>query len=154
MQKLFQKLHNRVLPFFLAVLMLASTLPLNVLSIGAGAATEGTANGTPSPDGYIYDYDTLKITKDGKETYAMDLLSYEKITISADGVEEKATYQWQILHNEKENVWIDIYDATEKDLPVTLALLGNLLRDDNTAKLRCRAYTEDYAYLTSPITVT
>lgn len=154
MQKLFQKFHNRVLPFFLAVLMLASTLPLNVLSIGAGAATEGTANGTPSPDGYIYDYDTLKITKDGKETYAMDLLSYEKITISADGVEEKATYQWQILHNEKENVWIDIYDATEKDLPVTLALLGNLLRDDNTAKLRCRAYTEDYAYLTSPITVT
>lgn len=154
MQKLFQKFHNRVLPFFLAVLMLASTFPLNVLSIGAGAATEGTANGTPSPDGYIYDYDTLKITKDGKETYAMDLLSYEKITISADGVEEKATYQWQILHNEKENVWIDIYDATEKDLPVTLALLGNLLRDDNTAKLRCRAYTEDYAYLTSPITVT
>lgn len=154
MQKLFQKFHNRVLPFFLAVLMLASTLPLNVLSTGAGAATEGTANGTPSPDGYIYDYDTLKITKDGKETYAMDLLSYEKITISADGVEEKATYQWQILHNEKEDVWIDIYDATEKDLPVTLALLGNLLRDDNTAKLRCRAYTEDYAYLTSPITVT
>jgi uncharacterized repeat protein (TIGR02543 family) len=154
MQKLFQKFHNRVLPFFLAVLMLASTLPLNVLSTGAGAATEGTANGTPSPDGYIYDYDTLKITRDGKETYAMDLLSYEKITISADGVEEKATYQWQILHNEKEDVWIDIYDANEKDLPVTLALLGNLLRDDNTAKLRCRAYTEDYAYLTSPITVT
>lgn len=154
MQKLFQKFHNRVLPFLLAVLMLASTLPLNVLSTGRGAATEGTANSTPSPDGYIYDYDTLKITKDGKETYAMDLLSYEKITISADGVEEKATYQWQIMHNEKENVWIDIYDATEKDLPVTLALLGNLLRDDNTAKLRCRAYTEDYAYLTSPITVT
>ncbi len=154
MQKLFQKLHNRVLPFFLAVLMLASTLPLNVLSIGADAATEGTANGTPSPDGYIYDYDTLKITKDGKETYAMDLLTHEKITISADGVAENATYQWQIQHNEKENTWINIYDATEKELPVTLALLGNLLRDDNTAKLRCRAYTDTYAYLTSPITVT
>ncbi|MBO5735521.1 MAG: hypothetical protein J6S15_05415 [Clostridia bacterium] len=114
MQKLFQKFHNRVLPFFLAVLMLASTLPLNVLSTGRGAATEGTANGTPSPDGYIYDYDTLKITRDGKETYAMDLLSYEKITISADGVEEKATYQWQILHNEKEDTWINIYDGTSQ----------------------------------------
>ena len=154
MQKLFQKFHNRVLPFFLAVLMLASTLPLNVLSTGRGAATEGTANGTPSPDGYIYDYDTLKITRDGKETYAMDLLSYEKITISADGVEEKATYQWQILHNEKEDTWINIYDGTSQELPVSLALVGNLLQKDGTAMLRCRAYTEDYAYLTSPITVT
>ena len=154
MQKLFQKLHNRALPFLLAVLMLASSLPLNVLSIGADTATEGTANGTPSPDGYIYDYDTLKITKDGKETYAMDLLTHEKITISADGLAEDATYQWQIRHNEKENTWINIYDATEKELPVTLALLGNLLRDDDTAMLRCRAYTDTYAYLTSPITVT
>ena len=154
MQKLFQKLHNRALPFLLAVLMLASSLPLNVLSIGADTATDGTANGTPSPDGYIYDYDTLKITKDGKETYAMDLLTHEKITISADGLTEDATYQWQIRHNENDNTWINIYDATEKELPVTLALLGNLLRDDHTAMLRCRAYTDTYAYLTSPITVT
>lgn len=154
MQKLFQKLHNRALPFLLAVLMLASSLPLNVLSIGADTATDGTANGIPSPDGYIYDYDTLKITKDGKETYAMDLLTHEKITISADGLAEDATYQWQIRHNENDNTWINIYDATEKELPVTLALLGNLLRDDHTAMLRCRAYTDTYAYLTSPITVT
>lgn len=151
MKQLLQKLHNRALPFLLAVLMLASSLPLNVISLGTDSALSA---GTPAPDGYIYDYDTLEITLNGEEISAMQIYSHEKITISADGVAEEATYQWQIQHNENENTWINIYDATSKELPVSLALVGNLLRADNTAKLRCRAYTEDYAYLTSPVTVT
>ncbi|MBQ8325239.1 MAG: InlB B-repeat-containing protein [Clostridia bacterium] len=151
MKQLLQKLHNRALPFLLAVLMLASSLPLNVISLGTDSAPSA---GTPAPDGYIYDYDTLEITLNGEEISAMQIYSHEKITISADGVAEEATYQWQIQHNENENTWINIYDATSKELPVSLALVGNLLRADNTAKLRCRAYTEDYAYLTSPVTVT
>ncbi len=151
MKQLLQKLHNRALPFLLAVLMLASSLPLNVISLGTDSAPSA---GTPAPDGYIYDYDTLEITLNGEEISAMQIYSHEKITISADGVAEEATYQWQIQHNEDENTWINIYDATSKELPVSLALVGNLLRADNTAKLRCRAYTEDYAYLTSPVTVT
>ena len=77
MQKLFQKLHNRALPFLLAVLMLASSLPLNVLSIGADTATDGTANGTPSPDGYIYDENGVP-TLDYKEFWGIGGTNYCK----------------------------------------------------------------------------
>ncbi len=150
MKKLSQKLHNRVLPFLMAVLMLAASIPLNVFSVGA----DDSATQIPGPDGYIYDYDTLYVSDGEKEISTLDIFEHEKISIFAEGLFEEATYQWQIQHNEKDDVWINIYDGTDKELPVTLALLGNLLRENNTAQLRCRAYTEDYAYLTMPVTVT
>ena len=83
MKQLLQKLHNRALPFLLAVLMLASSLPLNVISLGTDSAPSA---GTPAPDGYIYDYDTLEITLNGEEISAMQIYSHEKITISADEI--------------------------------------------------------------------
>ena len=144
----------RVLPCFLALIMLLSTVPMTVFSVDAGEEPVANESTVPTPNELIYDYDTLKITLDGEETYALSLYEHEKIEICATGVSEQATYQWQIQHNEKDDLWVDIYDATDPTLSLTAALIGGVLRDDGTAKVRCRAYTSDYAYLTTPFTVT
>ena len=143
----------RVLPCFLALIMLLSTVPMTVFSVDAGEEPVANESTVPTLSELIYDYDTLKITLDGEETYALSLYEHEKIEICAAGVSEQASYQWQIQHNEKDDLWIDIYDATDPALSLTAALIGGVLRDDGTAKVRCRAYTQDCAYLTRPFTV-
>lgn len=143
--------HNRILSFFLALVMLCTNAPFPVNSVETEkeSALEQPINTT-----LVYDYDTLKITKDGTQISSLSLQSHEKIEVSADGISANAEYQWQVQHPENDDVWVNVYDGTNQTISVTAALVGNVLRADGTAKLRCRAYTEDYAYLTSPMTVT
>lgn len=138
----------RVLPFILAFLMLLTSAPVAVFS-----TDEKTGESAAAGD-IIYDYDTLKITLDGEEISSMSIYPYEKIEISGTGVPENATYQWQIKHPEKNNLWVNIYDAKSDTIGVSAALINNMLAEDGTAKLRLRAYTDDYAYLSNPVTVT
>lgn len=98
------------------------------------------------------DEDTLIVTLDGAETSFFELPSHEKAELFAEGLEQQADYQWQIRHPEN-GAWINIYDATEQRLSVSAALVKNMLSEDGTAALRCRAYTEEYAYLSNSIRV-
>lgn len=143
-----KRLVFRVLPFILAFLMLLTSAPVAVFS-----TDEKTGESAAAGD-IIYDYDTLKITLDGEEISSMSIYPYEKIEISGTGVPENATYQWQIKHPEKNNLWVNIYDAKSDTIGVSAALINNMLTEDGTAKLRLRAYTDDYAYLSTPVTVT
>ncbi len=142
---------SRALPMFLAAVMLFTSAPMTGISVGEGdSAGEDTyISNTPLK----YDYDTLKITKDGDEVSELEIYSHEKIEVSGAGLNENAKYQWQIKHPEKNNLWVDIYDATEDNIGVSVALINNMMAEDGTAKLRLRAYTEDYAYLSNALTV-
>ena len=144
---------NRILSFFLAMVMLCTNAPFPVNSVSSVNPGNQAVTDQPEKGELIYDYDTLKITKDGFQISSLDLQSYEKIVISADGISSSASYQWQVEHPEKDGVWVNVYDGTQQTISVTLALVESVLRADGTAKLRCRAYTEDYAYLTNPVTV-
>lgn len=138
----------RVIPLLLACLMLTTSMPLSVFSVGED---EGNASAGKS---LVYDYDTLKIQLDGNQIEELSIYPYEKIDISGAGVPENADYQWQIKHPERNNLWVDIYDATENTIGVSAALISNMLAEDGTAALRLRAYTEDHAYFSRPVTVT
>ena len=141
----------RALPMFLAAVMLFTSAPMTGISVGEGdSAGEDTyISNTPLK----YDYDTLKITLDGSEIKELSIYPHEKIEVSGAGLNENAKYQWQIKHPEKNNLWVDIYDATEENIGVSVALINNMMAEDGTAKLRLRAYTEDYAYLSNALTV-
>ncbi len=143
-----KRLVFRVLPFILAFLMLLTSAPVAVFS-----TDEKTGESAAAGD-VIYDYDTLKITLHGEDISSMSIYPYEKIEISGTGVPENATYQWQIKHPEKNNLWVNIYDAKSDTIGVSAALINNMLTEDGTAALRLRAYTDDYAYLSNPVTVT
>lgn len=146
-----QPMHNRILSFLLAFLLLWSNVPFSVFSIGSSG--DSAQSGSTAAPQLQYDYNTMYIARDGKQIQSLPLLSHEKIELSADGIAENAKYQWQVEHPEKEGVWVNVYDGTEKTISVTLALVENVLRENGTAKLRCRAYTDTYAYLSNTVTV-
>jgi len=150
-----QLTHNRIISFLLALLLLVSDVPSSVFAganDGNGTTSDSSTGTTQSQ--LQYDYDTMYITREGEQIRELSLLSHEKIEITAGGVTEEAKYQWQILNPERENQWINIYDATKPTLSLTVALLNNMLFDNGTAQVRCLAYTDDYVYATSPFTVT
>lgn len=149
LKKLKKRLVSRALPLFLAALMVLPSAPLTGISAGEDAGKELTQNS----NSLVYDYDTLKLTVDGEQTKELSIFSYEKIEVGSVGITENATYQWQIKHPEKNNLWVDIYDAKSENIGVSVALINNMLAEDGTAKIRLRAYTEDYAYLSNTLTV-
>ena len=113
------KLNKRMLSALLALLLFLSCVP-----ISRASAEEGVP---------------LYITLDGTAEEYLELFSNEKKELLAEGLEEATDYQWQILHPENEDLWINIYDAKTNALPVTHALVGNMLNGDAQAHVRCRA---------------
>ena len=146
-----QSMRNRILSFVMALLLFMSDVPFAAFPVVTKAQENSDAPQTQQE--LKYDYDTLKITRDGKLLSSLDLLKHEKIAISAVGLPASAKYQWQVEHPEKNGVWVNIYDGTDMDISVTLALVENVLRPDGTARLRCRAYTDTYAYISNTVTV-
>ena len=147
-------MHNRIISFLLALVLLVSDVPSSVFAganDGNGTTSDNSAGTTQSQ--LQYDYDTMYITREGEQIRELSLLSHEKIEITAGGVTEEVKYQWQVEHPEQDGVWVNVYDATEKTISVTMALVENVLRENGTAKLRCRAYTDTYAYLSNTVTV-
>ncbi len=132
--------------------MTAHSEPVNE-DVDAGAVHDSAsgAGGSATTEEYA---GFIKILRDGVECYSLELYEYEKIEITAEKISADAKYQWQILHPEKNNLWINIYDAKEVTLPLTAALLKNMLRDDGTAQVRCRADVGEDAYVTPAFTVT
>ena len=151
-KKLKKRVVSRALPLFLAVLMVFPSAPITGISAGEDEGKEIYQSGQSS---LVYDYDTLKLTIDGEEIDRLSIYPYEKIDVDSTGLEpnQNITYQWQIKHPEKNNLWVDIYDAKSDSIGVSVALINNMLAEDGTAKLRLRAYTEDYAYLSNTLTV-
>lgn len=148
MQK--QNILNRILSFLLAVLLLCSSAPFPAFS---EEIEQGSQNSSATSVQQTFDDIALKITRDGQPISMLFLQSHEKIDICADGVSQKAQYQWQVLHPEKDDLWVNIYDCTEQTISVTLALLENVLREDGTAQLRCRVIVGDCVYQSEPVTV-
>ena len=151
-KKLKKRVVSRALPLFLAVLMVFPSAPITGISAGEDEGKEIYQSGQSS---LVYDYDTLKLTMDGEEIDRLSIYPYEKIDVDSTGLElnQNITYQWQIKHPEKNNLWVDIYDAKSDSIGVSVALINNMLTEDGTAALRLRAYTEDYAYLSNTLTV-
>lgn len=94
------ELWRRAVSFVLALLLFVSNAPIGVFSVGTDEQGSSESIVTPSGE-QNYDYDTLKITRDGENITNLSLYEFEKIEISASGVTEEATYQWQVEHPEK-----------------------------------------------------
>ena len=146
-----RSLQNRILSFVLAALMTCSSWPFPASSVENAANDQ---NSTVSSGAPVYDDTTLRITQNGAPVQEMTINDHERVEISADGVENAARYQWQVLHPENDALWVNVLDATAQTIGVSAALVGNVLRADGTAQLRCCAYMENYVYQTQPVTVT
>ena len=97
---------------------------------------------------------TATVTKDGVPVTNFSMTDEDKILLSAaaenaDGMQRA----WQILDQTGESRWIDITDAVGESLYVTYSLIGSMLDQKNTAKLRCVARDGEQVYASQPVTV-
>lgn len=85
----------------------------------------------------------LDILRDGQVVEEVQLEQDEKIllTTCAKGLEERS-FQWQIMQNVQEAVWVDIYDRTEDSCEVSYALVKNMLDEADSVYVRCVAQGE------------
>lgn len=143
---------NRIIALMLAVLMILPMFcsPIAALSVDAN---ESQAEQTVQDVNSISEKE-LNITVDGEAIKELQIYEYEKVNIEATGITSDAEYQWQIYVPQDVNSWIDIYDAKDSKLGVSLALVGEVLDENRQAKLRCKANTETEAYITPEFTVT
>lgn len=98
----------------------------------------------------------VQIYQENKNVKHVTLSQSEKKEIEAvytldDTVE---SYQWQILADNKEDLWIDIYEENKNTLTLSYALLKDLLDDKNKGYVRCQVKTEEAVKTSNEIAVT
>lgn len=136
-------LFNRILSGILAVVLLLSMVPVEAL--GTELITEELVPETVTVQ--------TRITRMDEAVEMISLYAHDRIEINAEGGDSATAYQWQILYPGKQDVWVNIYDATYSYLYVTLALIRNMMTEELTACIRCRLTMEETVAYTNPVTV-
>ena len=142
-----RKLLNRILSSVLALISVISLLPMQAYSADEEQVEETQVVSEPAAEAAEI---SVVLTLDGEAVSSLALQPYEKLEIQAVYGAEADSCQWQILHPQVEGLWVNIYDATQATLPVTKALVANMLSEDNVAHLRCRVSVGD-TYLYSDV---
>ena len=143
-----QSLQNRILSFFMAMVMTCGSLVFPVHSVEAMEQSAAADN-----SGQVLYDPSLKILQNGVPVLNMSINDHEKVEVFAEGVETATGYQWQVLHPEQEGLWVNVLDGTQQSIGVSAALVGSVMSADGSAQLRCLAYTADGTYQTEPLTV-
>ena len=79
----------------------------------------------------------------------------EKITVSAQlNTRAAATYQWQICYNNADGLWADLYGATNAQLPISGAMLRNVVDYYGKTFVRCVVTSNGQQITSDPIPVT
>lgn len=76
----------------------------------------------------------------------------ELLTVETQGI-NAVEYQWQILLDKGNQLWIDIYDAKEPECTVSYALVKNLLDESDMTSIRCMVYDTEMRYYSEPVEI-
>ena len=107
---------KRISSFVLALVMIQSAVPVHATS-------------------HSNDVKAATISCDGNTVNTVELESSGSVRLSVDDVSGFEDYQWQILVSD--DLWVDIYNATDTGLNVNYALVANAMQGD-VATLRCK----------------
>lgn len=92
---------------------------------------------TPTTVGFAAEK-SVQVTWNDKAISEITLEETQKevLTAKASGV-MGGDYQWQILLDAKKDIWVDVYDATERKLEVSYAVVKNMLDEAGSTYVRC-----------------
>ena len=84
----------------------------------------------------------------------VSLESSEKkvLSLQTEGLVAES-FQWQILINEEQSQWVNIYDKTEANCEVSLAMIKNILNGADGAYIRGTVQTEGISVYSDPVYV-
>lgn len=98
---------------------------------------------------------SVVITYDGKQVDEITIEQNEKNTLLAltNGM-ETPSFQWQILLDHENSVWVNIYDKTERGCEVSYALVKNMLDDAESTYIRCAATSAGKTVYSNKVCIT
>lgn len=77
----------------------------------------------------------------------------EELTVKTKGINADS-YQWQLLMDHQNSVWVNVYDKTEENCEVSYAMLKNLLDDASSTYIRCAVTSKDEVIYSDAVCVT
>lgn len=104
--------------------------------------------------------DTVKdisiVNSDGETVDAISLPQNDKVTLTAKSkASDNAKYQWQVLADKENKLWVNINGEKSADIHLSYAMLCNVLDEDGTIAVRCKVKAgEEKAQVSDPVTVT
>ena len=98
---------------------------------------------------------SVEITFEGQkiEDLTIEQSSKEILSAVTSGM-ETPSFQWQILLDPHNAIWVDIYDRTELDCEVSYALVKNMLDDANSTYIRCATTSDGETVYSNEVCVT
>lgn len=128
----------RLLSAIICLLVLASVVPFQMLGAAFLTAPE------------------VSVTVDGAAVSEIILPQTDKITLTANASPEKrdTAFQWQILTGTQNGEWVNILDATAKELTLSYAVVESLLDNSGSVCLRASAQNGEYTGYSAPVAVT
>ena len=104
--------------------------------------------------------DTVKdisiVNSDGETVDTISLPQNDKVTLTAKSkASDNAKYQWQVLADKENKLWVNINGEKSADIHLSYAMLCNVLDEDGTIAVRCKVKAgEEKAQASDPVTVT
>ena len=131
--------HRRLLSLILCLVMLLGCFPVYPAMAVTGSELKSVA-----------------IKYDGKTIDKFTLPENERAELTAEcsPIADGINYQWQILADPVEELWISIYDGTAETLSVSYAMLEALLDNSGSTYIRCRATLGGDECVSDPVCVT
>ena len=81
---------------------------------------------------------TVQIQHNNEEVNRVTFDSNEKAKITAESIGfDGDTYQWQILLDSVNSIWVDIQGEDKEEIEVSYAMIKNLLQGTDTVYMRC-----------------
>ncbi len=131
--------YRRLLSLLLCLVMLLGCFPVYPAMAVTGSELKSVAI---KYDGNVTDKFTLP------ENERTELTA--ECSPNADGI----NYQWQMLADPVEELWVSIYDGTAETLSVSYAMLEALLDNSGSTYIRCRATLGGDECVSDPVCVT
>ena len=122
---------KRISLFVLALIMAQAAVPVHAIS-------------------HSNDIKTATVSCDGNTVNTVELESSGSVKLSVDDASGFEDYQWQILVSD--DLWVDIYNATNTELNVSYALVANAMQGD-VATLRCKLEKDQEVAYSSNVAV-
>ncbi len=147
---------SRFVSWLLVLCMVMSCLPIYTYSTTPEQGEESeSASQEPGSETVDTFFDRVKLYVDGQQTRYAELSQEGHVTLTAQyegGEENVDSFTWQI-YDPVDCCWIPISGSNKADLQVGVALLGEMLNEENIAILNCKIYAGGALYFSDSLQI-
>ncbi len=126
---------RKAISLLLALITVLGVMPLNIIALGE----------EPS----------VTIQYNGSDASSVSLVEDDKITLDTKvaNFDGEVKYQWEILADEEEDIWVKIGDKTQAKCEITYALVKSCLNERGRAQMRVTVTSGEQKATSKPVEI-